>query len=178
MRPGAAGLYDPTNEHDACGMGAVADLSGEPKHITVLRALEVLDRLEHRGAIGAEPDTGDGAGILLQIPDEYLRAEVPFDLPEPGRYGIGVCFLPRAATLSEEIESLIGRTVEAEGQIVLGWRTVPVDESVPGPTAAEARPAIKQLFIGAGTSHGDDQEAFERKLYVIRRIIEKAVPEE
>src|SRR5204863_4662060 len=125
-RPGAAGLYDPAFEHDACGVGAVADLSNERTHATVQKALWVLDHLEHRGASGAEIDTGDGAGILLQVPDEFLRAEVGFDLPEQGRYAVGVAFLPRHDH-PDETAALIERLVRDEELNVLGWRDVPVD---------------------------------------------------
>src|SRR3954447_11676100 len=111
LRQEAAGLYDPAYEHDNCGVGAVADLSGEPRHQTLIRALDVLDRLEHRGATGPEIDTGDGAGILLQLPHEFLRAVVDFDLPEPGRYAAGMVFLPREddrrATTEQAVEGQI-----------------------------------------------------------------------
>ncbi|MEA2404643.1 MAG: glutamate synthase large chain, partial [Thermoleophilaceae bacterium] len=170
MRPEAAGLYDPDFEHDACGVGAVACLSGEWRHATVRRALDVLDRLEHRGASGAEPDTGDGAGILLQIPDEFLRAVAPGDLPDPGSYAVGVCFLPREDDRRREIEELVERQIAKYGQTLIGWRDVPVDGSVPGPSAAEVEPVIRQVFVGSTLG---DQQAFERKLYVIRRTIER-----
>src|SRR5919202_250866 len=167
---GGAGLYDPRFEHDACGIGAVADLSNEASHATVIKALDVLDHLEHRGASGAEIDTGDGAGILLQTPDEFLRGVVDFELPEPGRYACGMVFLPREDGPRREIEELIERQVGKYGQELLGWRDVPVDHSVPGASSAEVEPVIKQGFIG---STQGDQDAFERKLYVIRRTIEK-----
>src|SRR6266576_6519540 len=112
-RPGAAGLYVPTYEHDACGVGAVADLSNERTHATVQKALWVLDALEHRGASGAEIDTGDGAGILLQLPDSFLRQVVDFELPETGRYAVGLCILPKDAARRCELEQLIERTVHA-----------------------------------------------------------------
>src|SRR4051794_11374056 len=172
QRPEAADLYDPAYEHDNCGVGAVADLSGEPRHQTLIRALDVLDRLEHRGATGPEIDTGDGAGILLQTPDDFLRAVVDFELPEPGRYACGMVFLPREDDARAEIEALIERQVERFGQTLLGWRDVPVDPDVPGKTAAEVQPVIRQVFVGS--TLGDDQDAFERKLYVVRRTIEKA----
>lgn len=172
-RPGAVGLYDPTFEHDACGIGAVARLDAEQTHDVVAKALHVLDHLEHRGAAGAEIDTGDGAGILLQVPDEFFRGAVEFELPEAGSYAVGMLFMPKAAYRRREIEKLVERTVRAEQQQLLGWRDVPVDSSVPGPSAAEVEPCIRQVFIGA--SEIEDQDAFERKLYVIRRIIERAV---
>src|SRR5947209_2738174 len=171
QRPGAAGLYDPTFEHDACGVGAVACLSGEQRHATVRRALDVLDHLEHRGASGAEVDTGDGAGILLQLPDEFLRGVCDFELPPRGRYAVGVCFLPREDGPRGEIEALIERSIAEHGQTVLGWRDVPVDPDVPGPSSAAVEPLIRQVFIGSTL---DDPDAFERKVYVIRRVIERA----
>jgi glutamate synthase domain-containing protein 1 len=177
LLPGAAGLYDPRFEHDACGIGAVADLSNRPAHTTVVKALDVLDRLEHRGASGAEIDTGDGAGILLQMPDEFLRAAAGFELPERGRYGIGVLFLPREDDRRAELERLVEETIGAEGQTLLGWRDVPVDGSVPGPSARAVEPVIRQVLVGASTELAADEDAFERKLYVIRRVIERADPE-
>jgi len=112
QRPEAVGLYDPTFEHDACGVGAVADLSGAASHATVARALQVLDALEHRGASGAEIDTGDGAGILLQLPDAFLRAAVDFELPPSGSYAVGMCFLPKDPVRRRELEALIERTAK------------------------------------------------------------------
>src|SRR5215211_3832303 len=180
LRPQAAGLYDPNLEHDACGVGAVASLSGERSHETVERALHVLDHLEHRGASGAEADTGDGAGILLQLPDRFLRDEVDFELPEEGRYAVGVCFLPKDEARRREVEQTIEQTVADHGQRLLGWRNVPVDSSVPGASAAAVEPLIRQVFVGCTLSDADwkDGLAFERKIYVIRRIVERAVPEE
>src|SRR4051794_32397248 len=172
QRPSAAGMYDPAYEHDNCGVGAVADLSGEPRHQTLVRALDVLDRLEHRGATGPEIDTGDGAGILLQTPDEFLRGVVDFELPERGRYACGMVFLPREDGPRSELEQLIEQSIARHSQTLLGWRDVPVDENVPGPSAAEVRPVIRQVFVGS--TLGRDEDAFERKLYVIRRAIEKA----
>src|SRR3954469_13425568 len=124
-RPGAAGLYDPTYEHDACGVGAVADLSNERTHATVHKALWVLDHLEHRGASGAEVDTGDGAGILLQVPDQFLRATAGLELPAGGRYGVGFVFPPREEGRRRALEGIVEQTIEEEGQTLLGWRDVP-----------------------------------------------------
>src|SRR5436305_10707852 len=128
-RPGAAGLYDPTFEHDACGVGAVADLSNEKTHATVQKALWVLDHLEHRGASGAEINTGDGAGILLQVPDEFMRAVVPFELPKAGAYAVGVCFLPDEDEEAAKAVDAIERIVGEEDLRLLGWRDVPIDPS-------------------------------------------------
>jgi glutamate synthase (NADPH) large chain len=174
-RPEAVGLYDPSFEHDACGVGAVACLSGEPTHETVVRALHVLDSLEHRGASGAEMDTGDGAGILLQVPDAFLREVLDFELPQAGRYAVGVCFLPTDPVRRSEIQALIERTILSEDQRLLGWRDVPVDSSVPGPTAADVEPVIRQVFVGSTL---DDDSAFERRIYLIRRIVERAAGED
>ncbi len=172
--PKADGLYDPRFEHDACGVAMVARLDNVPSHEVIVRALEALDNLEHRGAEGADVRTGDGAGILVQLPDAFFRGVVDFELPEPGRYGVGVCFLPRDAALRRKIEQLLELNVRVEGQRVLGWREVPVDETFVGETANRSRPHMRQLFIGAGPGFEEDQDAFERKLYVIRRIVELA----
>jgi glutamate synthase domain-containing protein 2/glutamate synthase domain-containing protein 1/glutamate synthase domain-containing protein 3 len=169
----AAGLYDPRYEHDACGVGMVARLDNTPTHEVVTRALAALENLEHRGASGADPLTGDGAGILMQMPDELLRAVVGFELPPLGAYGVFMCFLPTEESARAQIEALLDRTVSEEGQRVLGWRDVPVCPEHTGATAAASRPEIRQLFIAGADSL--DQDAFERKLYVIRRICEQAV---
>ena len=172
--PTADGLYDPRFEHDACGVAMVAKLDNVPSHDVVVRALEALDNLEHRGAEGADVKTGDGAGILSQIPDAFFRAVCDFELPQAGNYGVGVCFMPRDATLRKKVEELLELNVRVEGQHVLGWRDVPVDLDHVGETANRSRPHIRQLFIAAGPGFDDDQDAFERKLYVIRRIVELA----
>jgi glutamate synthase (NADPH/NADH) large chain/glutamate synthase (ferredoxin) len=172
--PQAVGLYDPTFEHDACGVGMVARLDNKPSHEVIERALTALENLEHRGASGADPTTGDGAGILMQMPHELLRAMVSFELPAPGRYGVLMCFLPTDARARARLAQFIEQTVRAEGQHVLGWRDVPVCPEHCGRTAGACRPVIRQLFVGAA---GDlDRDAFERKLYVIRRICELAQP--
>src|SRR4051812_8266262 len=171
-RPQAAGLYDPGFEHDACGIGAVARLDNEREHAVVERAIQVLLRLEHRGAVGSEIDTGDGAGILFQVPDEFFRAVVDFDLPAQGRYGVGMCFLPTDDARRREMEELVERKVADEGQELLGWRDVPIDPGVPGPSAAEVQPVIRQVFVGSRLPADAEELAFERKLYVIRRVIE------
>ncbi len=172
--PGATGLYQPSYEHDACGIALVAKLWGEATHAVVEKALDALENLEHRGAEGADPNTGDGAGILLQIPDAFIRGAVAgIDLPAPGRYGIGVCYLPADPERRLSVEQLIEGTIEAEGQRVLWWRDVPVDDRFVGETARMSAPVIRQVIIEA-SEEIDDQGAFERKLYVIRRVIERA----
>ena len=171
--PGASGLYDPYNEHDSCGIALVAKLRGDASHAVVEKALDALENLEHRGAEGADPSTGDGAGILLQIPDTFFRAVAGVELPEPGLYGIGVCYLLPDPERRTELAALIEETIAAEGQRVLGWREVPVDERYVGTTAGAAAPVIRQVLVGAANQISG-QEAFERKLYVIRRLIERA----
>ena len=167
------GLYDSGYEHDACGVAFVARLGAPASHEVISRALWALEHLEHRGAEGADPDTGDGAGILIQLPDDLLRAEVGFELPEIGRYGVAVCFLPRDDAARAAATELLERTVEAEGQRMLGWRDVPVAGEHCGTAARAVAPVIRQLFVAAADEIGD-QDAFERKLYVIRRVVEKA----
>jgi glutamate synthase domain-containing protein 2/glutamate synthase domain-containing protein 1/glutamate synthase domain-containing protein 3 len=168
----AAGLYDPRYEHDACGVGMVARLDNLATHEVVTRAITALENLEHRGASGADPLTGDGAGILMQMPDELLRALVGFELPPVGAYGVMMCFLPTDDGARRRIEGLLDRTVVEEGQILLGWREVPVRPDETGATAGACRPVIRQLFVGA--AEGLDRDSFERKLYVIRRVCEQA----
>ncbi len=171
--PKAVGLYDPRFEHDACGVGMVARLDNTPTHEVVERGIAALKNLEHRGASGADPCTGDGAGILMQMPDELLRAVVEFELPPAGRYGVLMCFLPAGdGSRRTRLQELLERTVLAEGQTVLGWREVPVAPEHTGEVAGACRPEIRQLFVGAGPEQASDQDAFERKLYVIRRVCE------
>jgi glutamate synthase (NADPH/NADH) large chain/glutamate synthase (ferredoxin) len=160
------GLYDPAFEHDSCGVGFVAKLDGAKTHETVARALTVLANMEHRGAAGADADTGDGAGILTQIPDALLRPDVDFALPPPGQYGVGVCFLPRLAERRHELERLLEEAAAAEGLDVLGWRDVPVRAGEAGRQAQLFAPVIRQLFVGGSG-------ALERELYVVRRVAER-----
>jgi glutamate synthase (ferredoxin) len=172
--PEKQGLYDPRYEHDACGVGFVVHLKNRQSHEIVRDALQILNNLEHRGACGSEKNTGDGAGILVQMPHAFLRqecAKLGFDLPAPGRYGVGMVFLPADEGGRHICERAFERVVQEEGQRVLGWRTVPVDPSPLGKTAREAMPIIRQIFIGRNGTLADDL-AFERKLYVIRRRIE------
>ncbi len=174
--PSKQGLYDPAFEHDACGVGFVAHVRGEPSHDVVRRGIEVLVNLTHRGAAGSDPETGDGAGLLLQTPDAFLRGEarrLGLDLPEPGRYAAGMVFLSSQASEREWQEATLERVVAEEGQRVLGWRDVPVDPSRIGRIAREALPTIRQVFVAAAADLEGD--AFERKLYVIRRLAENRI---
>jgi glutamate synthase (NADPH/NADH) large chain/glutamate synthase (ferredoxin) len=170
--PQAVGLYDPRYEHDACGVGMVARLDNTPTHDVVARAIAALECLEHRGASGADAKTGDGAGILMQMPDELLRAVSGLELPRAGEYGVLMCFLPTDDAARARLEGLLEQTVRAEGQTVLGWRDVPVRPEHTGTVAGECRPVIRQLFVGAQGAQLADRDAFERKLYVIRRVCE------
>src|SRR5436309_4760321 len=170
----AQGLYDPAFEHDSCGVAFVARLDGAPTHEAVARALVALENLEHRGAAGADADTGDGAGILVQMPDAFLRATAELRLPARGAYGVAVCFLPQRTSRRLELEQLLEDTVAAEGQTVLGWRDVPVDGRHVGSQARLFAPVVRQFFVEASEELAGDPDAFERKLYVIRRVAELA----
>ncbi|HYA75704.1 MAG TPA: glutamate synthase-related protein [Burkholderiaceae bacterium] len=168
----SAGLYARCQEHDSCGVGFVANIRGERSHGLVEQALLILRNLDHRGAVGADPLFGDGAGILLQIPDEFYRTELAtkgLELPPPGEYGVGMIFLPRESASRLACEQELERTVRAEGQVVLGWRDVPVDRDMPmSPLVREREPVIRQIFIGRGPDVMVP-DALERKLYVIRK---------
>src|SRR5215216_2192528 len=168
------GLYDPSYEHDACGVAFVARLDGKPTHETVRRAVVALENLEHRGAAGADPNTGDGAGILLQMPDDLMRGVIGEALPARGAYGVCVCFLPPDAARRAELEALLEKAVADEGQRVVGWRDIPVDKDYVGITANLYAPYIKHLVVAAEADLASDPDAFERKLYVIRRVAELA----
>jgi len=172
--PAAEGLYDPALEHDACGMGFVANIRGEISHDVIRKGIEVLENLNHRGAAGCDPCTGDGAGLLMQVPDGFFRkhaAELGFELPEPGGYAVGMTFLEASGGVAADQQRVVHEVVAEEGQALLGWRDVPVDASAIGDIARESLPVIRQFFVGA--ADGLRGDAFERKLYVIRRVIEK-----
>ncbi len=172
--PPKQGLYDPAHEHDACGVGFVANIKGRKSYQILQQGLGILERLTHRGAVGADPRAGDGAGILLQIPDSFFRSVVDFDLPQIGDYAIGMVFLPRNKASQAECEDTIERLVELEGQRVIGWRDVPVNNSSLGYSVKPTEPAIRQIFISRG-ENSTEQDAFERKLFVIRKQIEKLI---
>ncbi|MCV2356193.1 glutamate synthase subunit alpha [Paucibacter sp. B2R-40] len=180
------GLYRPQNEKDACGLGFVAHIKGLKAHSIVQQGLKILENLDHRGAVGADKLMGDGAGILIQIPDEYFRAEmasagvgpdgsVGVELPPPGEYGVGMIFLPKEHASRLACEQELARAIKAEGQVLLGWRDVPVDAEMPmSPTVRAKEPIIRQIFIG----RGQDiivPDALERKLYVIRKTASSAI---
>ncbi len=168
----AQGLYDPSNEHDACGVGFIAHIKGNRSHSVVEQGLSILRNLNHRGAVGADELMGDGAGILIQIPDQFFRDEMArqgVELPPPGEYGVGMVFLPKEHASRIACEQEIERAVRIEGQVVLGWRDVPIDRDMPmSPTVRTKEPVIRQIFIGRGPDIMVT-DALERKLYVIRK---------
>ncbi|WP_423456895.1 glutamate synthase-related protein [Ottowia sp. VDI28] len=167
-----SGLYDPANEHDACGVGFVAHIKGEKSHAIVTQALKILENLDHRGAVGADALMGDGAGILIQMPDALYREEMAkqgVTLPPLGEYGVGMIFLPKENASRLACEEELERAIRLEGQVLLGWRDVPVDLDMPmSPAVREKEPIIRQVFIGRGADV-IVQDALERKLYVIRK---------
>ncbi|MDT5180603.1 MAG: glutamate synthase large chain, partial [Mycobacterium sp.] len=161
------GLYNPAYEHDSCGVAMVADMHGRRSRDIVDKAITALLNMEHRGAQGAEPNTGDGAGILLQVPDEFLRAVVDFELPEEGSYATGIAFLPQSSRDAAAACESVGKIVEAEGLTLLGWRDVPTDDSSLGALARDAMPTFRQVFIG-----GASGMELERRAYVVRKRAE------
>ena len=180
--PEKQGLYDPQFEHDSCGVGFIADMNGEKTHAIVRKALQVLINLEHRGAKGCEVNTGDGAGITMQVPDKFLRAEAKklgISLPEAGRYGVGMVFLPRDPDSRRRCEELFEACVVQTGQKVLGWRDVPTDNSEIGNSAKAVEPVFRQVFVSATAEFAGtdfkERTNFERYLYLIRRRAENAV---
>src|SRR6202142_2186162 len=175
--PPKQGLYDPFYEKDACGVGFVVDIQGRKSHKIVQQALQALDNLRHRGACGCEENTGDGAGILMQIPHEFLKKsakEAGFQLPSLGEYGVGMAFMPKHAADRKECQKRVETVVAEEGQKFLGWRNVPTNDRLIGQTAKAAEPAVAQFFIGRSSKLQDDQ-AFVGKVYVIPKRVEAAI---
>ncbi|HEX2431783.1 MAG TPA: glutamate synthase large subunit [Aestuariivirgaceae bacterium] len=177
--PEPFGLYDPSREHDACGVGFYANIHNEKSHRVLEQGLNILRNLEHRGAVGADPKAGDGCGVLIQIPHRFLSAEAErlgFGLPDPGDYAAAFLFMPREPVLREEIERIWWETAREEGLKVLGWRDVPVDDSVLGASVKKTEPFSRQLFIGKGPLIRDEAH-FERKLFVARKVVSNRVIE-
>ncbi len=175
--PPKQGLYDPRREHDACGVGFVAHIKGRKSHDIVVKGLTILNNLRHRGATGADPLHGDGAGLLVQIPDAFFREEMAkqnVKLPKAGAYGVGMVFLPRNPAARAACVREIERAIANEGQSLLGWREVPIDDRSLGETARNTMPVIRQVFVGAGRGQLD-RDAFERKLYIIRKSLGHAI---
>src|SRR6202162_3699207 len=169
--PPAQGLYSPAHEHDACGVGFVVNIKGARSHDSVRKGIEVLNNLTHRGACGCYPPTGDGAGMLLQIPHEFLSREtrkLGFELPARGEYGVGMMFLPLDDDKRKQAEAIVEQVVREEGLTLLGWRDIPHVPSACGDIARRGMPAFRQVFVGRGAST-PDAASLERKLYVIRK---------
>ena len=171
------GLYTPELEHDACGIGFVANINGTKTNQNLLDALTMLENMEHRGGKGSSPKTGDGAGVLIQIPYDFFADEAKrlgFELPAPGKYGVGMVFFPRDKKVSNACREVLRKNIKELGLELIGFRVVPVDHSVPGPGAAEVEPVIEQVFVKPldETVTGD---AFERKLFVLRNYSLHAV---
>ncbi|MGY4303699.1 glutamate synthase domain-containing protein 1 [Bradyrhizobium sp. USDA 4369] len=176
-RPDAEGLYDPSQEKDSCGVGFIANIKGQKSHQIVADALSILCNLEHRGAVGADPRFGDGAGILVQIPHAFFARkanELGFTLPAPGEYAIGALFMPRDEAWRNVIKSIIADQIEEEGLVLLGWRDVPTDNSSLGVTVKPTEPRSMQVFIGRNGAAKTEDE-FERKLYILRKSISQAI---
>ncbi|MGN7455647.1 glutamate synthase large subunit [Paenibacillus pasadenensis] len=175
--PPKQGLYDPQFEKDACGMGFVAHIKGVKSHTIIRQALTVLENMEHRGGQGSEPNTGDGAGIMLQIPHGFFKRELSrqdVELPAEGDYAVGMLFLPQDSAVREALESKLEAIIAEEGQRVIGWRTVPTDDAKLGESALKAKPYVRQVFVSRDAALADEL-AFERKLYVIRKRAELAI---
>ncbi len=177
--PSKQGLYDPDHEHDACGVGFIAHIKNQKSHGIIQQGLEILLHLTHRGAVGADPNAGDGAGILIQIPDGFLRDEckhLNINLPKPGEYGVGMIFLPQDRAHRQACIRIIEDTIMEKGQDVLGWRDVPTDSEKAGlpESVTSCEPVIRQVLIGRGAIC-EDQDAFERKLFIIRKMIEHRI---
>jgi glutamate synthase (ferredoxin) len=177
--PPAQGLYDPAFEHDACGIGFVASIRGDKSHTIVEQGIQILINLTHRGACGCDPETGDGAGVLIQIPHRFFAREcaaLGFELPRPGEYAVGMTFLPVEKQPRLNCEGVLERIIQEEGLSVLGWRDTPVNGDAIGRVARASQPYIQQIFVGR-PSDMDDEDAFERKLYVVRKRAENEVAE-
>src|SRR5690348_8848268 len=175
--PQKQGLYDPQFEHDACGVGFVVNMKGRKSHALVEQALQILVNLDHRGACGCEANTGDGAGILMQMPHEFFKvatAKSGFKLPNQGQYGVGMLFMPKDPAERETVKSALAKIIVEEGQKLLGWRDIPTDNSSLGETARAAEPFMMQVFVARSANLKDDL-AFERKLYVIRKVAEQRI---
>jgi glutamate synthase (NADPH/NADH) large chain len=174
--PKAQGMYRPENEHDACGLGFVANIEGQKSHDIVLKGIQILVNLTHRGACGCDAETGDGAGILIQIPHRFFEREcarLGFTLPSPGEYGVGMVFLPVDPHDRILCEGILEKTAREQGLTVLGWRDTPINGDTIGRVARNTQPYIEQIFVRREL--GMDQDALERKLYVLRKAAEAAV---
>src|SRR3990167_5689109 len=175
--PPKQGLYDPAYEKDSCGLGFVVNIKGKKSHKIVEQALTILLNLRHRGACGCEANTGDGAGIILQVPHQFLKSacqKAGVKLPGPKEYGVGMVYLSPDEKDRSACEKVFEAIIKEEGQEFLGWRTVPTSNKLLGPTAVASEPFVRQIFIGRNTGIKEDMD-FERKLYIIRRRAENAI---
>jgi glutamate synthase (ferredoxin) len=175
--PPKQGLYDPQFEHDSCGVGFVVNMKGKKSHQIILDGIQALVNLDHRGACGCEANTGDGAGILMQVPHEFLvkvTSKPGFKLPVAGQYGLGMLFMPKNSAERDGVKAALAKIISEEGQTLLGWRDIPTDNASLGKTAVAAEPHMMQVFIGRNAAIKDDA-AFERKLYVIRKVAEQRI---
>ncbi|MBV8564020.1 MAG: glutamate synthase subunit alpha, partial [Methylobacteriaceae bacterium] len=175
--PPPQGLYDPAKEHDSCGVAFIADMHNRTSHGIIVKGLEILRNLDHRGAVGADPKLGDGCGILVQIPHAFFLdecAKIGISLPGPREYAVGQFFMPRDPAALAKVQAIIDRTIEEEGQVLLGWRDVPTDNSDLAEMVKKVEPTQRQVFIGRGAGVADE-EHFERELYILRKVISSAV---
>jgi glutamate synthase (NADPH) large chain len=171
--PEIQGLYNPENEHDNCGIGFVAHIKGNPSHDIINRGLEVLLNMDHRGAISSDNSTGDGAGILIQIPHEFIAEELKMPVGDAGKYGTGLVFLPKEEKEADICIEILSKHIQAEGLILVGYRDVPVDHNAPGEIARQTEPSIKQVFVRANL----EKDMLERKLYLVRKLAERDIRE-
>src|SRR5271154_4329037 len=177
LHPPAQGLYNPQHEHDACGVGFLCHIKGKASNRIVSQALQMLENMNHRGACGCEPDSGDGAGILTRLPDKFLRRVTTaqgFSLPPPGEYGVAMVFLPKDMLARNECQFVLEKMVREYGMTVLGWRDVPVDSQHIGPTPRRSEPRIRQLFVGMGETFYNRTD-FNRRLYLVRQRAENSI---
>ncbi len=177
LTPPAQGLYDPSKEHDSCGVGFVADMQNRKSHDILEKGLQILVNLDHRGAVGADPSLGDGCGVLTQIPHAFFGpecAKLGFDLPAPGHYAIGQFFMPRGSEARKQVQAIVEEVVAAEGLNLLGWRDVPVDNSALGERVRAVEPVMQQIFVGRPTGLSSEDD-FERRLFVVRKVVSNRV---
>ena len=174
MLPKKQGLYSPENEHDNCGAGFICSLKGEKTNDIIHKALNILTCLEHRGAVSSDGKTGDGAGILIEIPDDFFRKECSFELPEPQQYAVGMLFLPQKINQAKHCIDIFEKEIERQGLSILGWRDVPLNSKIVGSIAATTQPIIKQVFVGKNNIELTESE-FSTKLFVARKISENEI---
>ena len=175
--PAPIGLYDPSYEHDACGVGMVVHMKGKASHRIIDMGLEMLENMNHRGACGCEENSGDGAGIMASLPDKFFRKEAAkwgFKLPKAGEYGVAMCFLPKDLVARQEAEHVLESVVKSYGMTVLGWRDVPTNENFVGPTPKTVEPRIRQCFIGMGETFYNRKD-FNRRMYLVRQRTENEI---